>query len=64
MAQSVGFIGLGLMGQPMALNLVKVALLASLAILTLGIIPDRRRGAVIAIAACVAAAVVLHFVAP
>ena len=42
----------------------KLALLAGLAILTLGVIPDRRSGAVIAIATCVAAAVVLHFAAP
>lgn len=42
----------------------KIALLAALAILTLGVLPDRRRGAVIAVATCVAAAVVLHFVAP
>jgi hypothetical protein len=48
----------------MALNLFKLALLAGLAILTIAALPDRRRGAVIAIATCVAAAVVLHFVAP
>jgi hypothetical protein len=48
----------------MALNFLKLALLALLAILVLGVIPDRRRGAIIAIAACVAAAVVLHFAAP
>jgi hypothetical protein len=48
----------------MALNLFKLALLAGLAILTFGTIPDRRRGAVIAIATCIAAAVVLHFAAP
>jgi hypothetical protein len=48
----------------MALNLVKLALLAGLAALTFGVFPDRRRGAVIAIATCVAAAIVLHFVAP
>jgi hypothetical protein len=48
----------------MAVNLLKLALLAGLAVLTLGTIPDRRRGAVIAIATCVAAAVVLHFAAP
>jgi hypothetical protein len=48
----------------MALNLFKLALLAGLAVLTLGTIPDRRRGAFIAIATCVAAAVVLHFAAP
>jgi uncharacterized RDD family membrane protein YckC len=43
---------------------IKLALLAGLAILTLGVLPDRRRGAVIAVATCVAAAVILHFVAP
>jgi hypothetical protein len=48
----------------MALNFLKLALLAGLAILTIGVFPDRRRGAVIAIATCIAAAVVLHFVAP
>ncbi|HEV7877711.1 hypothetical protein [Bradyrhizobium sp.] len=48
----------------MALIVVKTALLAGLTILTLGVFPDRRRGAVIAIATCIAAAVVLHFVAP
>jgi hypothetical protein len=48
----------------MALNFLKIALLAGLAVVTFGIFPDRRRGAVIAIATCVAAAVVLHFVAP
>jgi hypothetical protein len=48
----------------MALNFLKIALLAVLAVLTVGVFPDRRRGAVIAIATCVAAAVVLHFVAP
>jgi hypothetical protein len=48
----------------MALNLFKLALLGGLAILTIGVFPDKRRGAVIAIGACIAAAVVLHFVAP
>lgn len=48
----------------MALNFTKLALLVGLALLTLGVIPDRRKGAVIAIATCIAAAVVLHFVAP
>lgn len=42
----------------------KIALLAALAILTLGVLPDRRRGAVIAVATCIAGAVILHFVAP
>jgi hypothetical protein len=48
----------------MALNFLKIALLAVLTILTFGVFPDRRRGAIIAIGTCVAAAVVLHFVAP
>jgi hypothetical protein len=48
----------------MAMALIKVALLAGLTILTLGVFPDRRRGPIIAIAICVAAAVVLHFAAP
>jgi uncharacterized RDD family membrane protein YckC len=48
----------------MALIFLKIALLAGLAILTLGVFPDKLRGGLIAIATCVAAAVVLHFVAP
>ncbi len=48
----------------MALNFFKLALLAVLTVLTVGVFPDRRKGAIIAIATCVAAAVVLHFVAP
>jgi hypothetical protein len=48
----------------MALNFLKIALLAGLTILTVGVFPDRRRGAIIAIATCIAAAVVLHLVAP
>ncbi len=43
---------------------IKIALLAALTVLTLGVIPDRRRGAVIAVGTCVVAAFVLHFVAP
>jgi len=43
---------------------IKLVLLAGLAIVTLGVLPDRRRGAAIAVATCVAAAFVLHFVAP
>jgi uncharacterized RDD family membrane protein YckC len=43
---------------------IKIAVLAALVILTFGVIPDRRRGAVIAVGTCVAAALVLHFVAP
>jgi uncharacterized RDD family membrane protein YckC len=48
----------------MALNFFKIALLAGLTILTVGVFPDRRRGAIIAIGTCIAATVVLHFVAP
>jgi hypothetical protein len=48
----------------MALAVMKIALLAGLTIVTFGVFPDSRRGAVIAIATCIAAAVVLHFVAP
>ena len=48
----------------MALNFLKLALLAGLTVVTFGVFPDRRRGAVVAIAACIAAAVVLHFAAP
>jgi hypothetical protein len=48
----------------MVLILVKLALLALLTVVTVGVFPDRRRGGLIAIATCIAAAVVLHFVAP
>jgi hypothetical protein len=48
----------------MALIAAKIALLAGLGILSLGVLPNRRTGGIIAIAACVAAAFLLHFVAP
>jgi hypothetical protein len=48
----------------MALIAVKIAALAGLAALTLGVYPDRLRCALIAVGTCVAAAFVLHFVAP
>jgi hypothetical protein len=48
----------------MALIAVKIATLAGLAALTLGVYPDRVRGALIAVGTCVVAAFVLHFVAP
>jgi hypothetical protein len=48
----------------MILIFVKIALLAGLALLSSGVLPDRRRGAVVAIATCIAAAFILHFVAP
>jgi hypothetical protein len=43
---------------------LKLTLLAGLAIVTFGIFPDRRRGAIVAIGTCVAGAVILHFTAP
>ncbi len=48
----------------MALIFIKIALLAALVILTLGVFPDRLRGGILAIATCIAAAFILHFVAP
>lgn len=48
----------------MALAAVKIAGLAVLAALTLGVYPDKLRGGLIAIGTCVAAAFVLHFAAP
>ena len=48
----------------MAWILLKLAILAVLVVVTFGVFPDRRRGGIIAIATCVAAAVILHFVAP
>jgi hypothetical protein len=48
----------------MALTFLKIALGAVIAFLTLGVFPKRLSGGLIAIAICVIAAVVLHFVAP
>jgi hypothetical protein len=49
----------------MALIVTKIALgTGLLIILILGVFPDRLRGAIVAIATCIAAAVILHFVAP
>jgi hypothetical protein len=48
----------------MALMFTKIALGTGLMIVTLGVFPDRLRGAIIAIATCIAAAFVLHLVAP
>jgi uncharacterized RDD family membrane protein YckC len=42
----------------------KITLLAVLVILTVGVFPDRRRGAIIAIGTCIAGAAILHFLAP
>jgi hypothetical protein len=43
---------------------IKIALLVGLGVLTLGVIPNRRIGAIIAVGTCVMGALVLHFVAP
>jgi hypothetical protein len=48
----------------MALIFIKIALGGGLAILSLGVFPDRLRGGIIAIATIIAAAFMLHFVAP
>jgi hypothetical protein len=48
----------------MTLIAVKIAALAGLAALTLGVYPDRLRGALIAVGTCVVAAFVLQFAAP
>jgi hypothetical protein len=48
----------------MVWTFIKIATLAGLVVLSLGVIPDRRRGAIIAVATCIVAAIVLHFVAP
>jgi hypothetical protein len=48
----------------MMLTFLKIALGAGLAIVCLGIFPDRLRGGILAIAACIIAALVLHFAAP
>jgi hypothetical protein len=46
------------------LNALKMAALVVIVVVTLGVVPNRRWGSTIAFAACVAAAFVLHFVAP
>lgn len=43
---------------------LKLGLLAALVILTIGVFPNRRMGAILAVGICVAGAVILHFVAP
>ncbi len=48
----------------MTMAILKLALLAALVILTIGVFPNRRFGAAFAIGICVAGAVILHFVAP
>jgi len=44
--------------------LLKLVLLASLGMVTLGIFPDRLRGSILAIAMCVVGAAILHYAAP
>jgi hypothetical protein len=51
-------------GIAMMAAVLKLGLLAGLAIATFGVFPDRRRGAILAIGTCVAGAVILHFAAP
>jgi hypothetical protein len=48
----------------MVLNVLKLASLAGLLLLTSGFLFGKRSGAVIAIATCVAGAAVFHFAAP
>jgi hypothetical protein len=48
----------------MMMTLLKIVLGAGLAIISLGIFPDRLRGSILAVASCVVAAILLHFVAP
>jgi hypothetical protein len=43
---------------------LKLGLLAGLAIATFGVFPNRKRGAILAIGVCIAGAVILHFAAP
>jgi hypothetical protein len=44
--------------------IAKIAGLLGLAILTVGVFPDRLKGGIIAIAVCIAAALLLHVAAP
>lgn len=48
----------------MVVHVVKLFGVAALLLISLGAWPNRRYGAVIALAFCVVAAVILHFVAP
>lgn len=48
----------------MVSNLAKIVILAGLLTLTFGVLPNRRIGGIIAIGTCIAAAFILHFVAP
>ena len=48
----------------MIAGVLKLGLLAVLTVATFGVLPDRRRGAILAIGVCVAGALILHFAAP
>jgi hypothetical protein len=51
-------------GKAMVSIVLKIALLAVLTILSLGVFPNRRTGGIIAVGVCIAGAFILHFVAP
>jgi hypothetical protein len=48
----------------MVVTFLKIALGAAVAIVSLGVFPDRLRGSVLALGICIVAALILHFVAP
>ena len=48
----------------MTTGVLKLALLAALVILSVGVFPNRLMGAALAIGICVAGAAILHFAAP
>jgi len=48
----------------MTTAVLKLALLAALAVVTFGVIPNRKIGGILAIGICLACAVILHFAAP
>jgi hypothetical protein len=48
----------------MTMAFLKLALLAGLGLVTLGTVPDKLRGSILAIGICVVGAVVLHFAVP
>jgi hypothetical protein len=43
---------------------LKLAMLAALAVATFGVVPNRRIGGILAIGICVVGAAILHFAAP
>ncbi len=48
----------------MMTGVLKLGLLTVLTVATFGVLPDRRRGAILAIGVCVVGAVILHLAAP